>query len=102
MTEWEAFLDEVPSRIVEVIERGPFPLTEYGNSSSLSRGDKNRGIMRFKGGDGRGHVSVKSGQQAVVYWDPKFCSPSFKPKNIPDPVLARHDKSEVITAFKKL
>lgn len=97
---WEEFMDDVPARVAEVIEEGPFPLTRY-DSSKLTFADKKRGIMRFKGGDGRGgRVPVKGGQRAVVYFDPAFCEE--KVLNIPEPVVARHSDSEVTEAFKKL
>jgi len=98
---WEAFLSDAPERVVEVIENGPFPLADY-DAGKLTYADKKRGMMRFKGGDGRGHLSVKKGQQAVVYFDPAFCEPPHVPINIPDRVLARHSDSEVVQEFKKL
>lgn len=99
--EWEGFLHSAPDRVVGVIEEGPYPLMEY-ERSSLTWKDKKLGLMRYKGGDGRGHVTVKHGQRAVVYFDPDFCSQEYQPINIPDRVLARHSDEEVLQEFKKM
>lgn len=96
---WEQFLEDAPQRVVEVIEDGPFPLADY-DASKLSWPDKRKGMMRFKGGNGRGHLTVKSGQEAVVYFDPDFCE--VEVENIPEPVEARHTESQVIEAFNNL
>lgn len=93
---WQSFLQDAPAHVIEVIEDGPFPLSEYG-SERISIADKRRGISRFKGG--KGNISVKSGQKAVVYFDPTFAE---SVENIPSHIEARHSESEVIEVFKTL
>lgn len=98
---WAAFMRDAPARVVEVIEDGPFPLKEYG-AEKLTWTDKKRGMMRFKGGDGRGHVQMKQGMEAVVYFDPAFCEGKYIPIEVPDGVRERHAESEVLAEFNKL
>jgi len=98
---WQAFLRDAPPRVVEVIEDGPFPLKEYG-SSKLTWTDKKRGMMRYKGGDGRGHISMKQGMASVVYFDPAFCEGEFIPIEVPDEVRERHSEENVLAEFKKI
>lgn len=95
---WADYKEGAPDRVIEVIENGPFPLSDYG-SSKLSHADKRRGMMRFKGGDGRGHVPVKSGQKAIVYFDADFAEGL---ENVPEHIEARHSRGEVIEAFTKM
>jgi len=66
MSGWTGFLALAPERVREVIESGPMTYGEYG-SGKLSVRDKQMGLMRFKGGTGRGAIPMKSGQRAVVY-----------------------------------
>jgi hypothetical protein len=98
---WEAYLNDAPERVVDVIENAPFPLADY-DGSKLTYKDKKRGMVTFKGGNGRGHINMKSGMESVVYFDPAFCEPPHVPINIPDPVLARHSDSEVLREFENL
>jgi len=103
MKGFDAFLAMAPDRVTEVIEDGPFPQAEYGgNGQKITARDKRMGIMRFKGGNGRGHLSTKSGQQGVVYYDPDFATEEYQFDDTPDSVLERHAEENVIAAFKKL
>lgn len=101
MKGWQAFLRDSPERVVEVIESGPFPLADYG-AEKLTYADKKKGMMRYKGGDGRGHVKMKQGMEAVVYFDPAFCEGYFIPIDVPDEVMERHADSEVLAEFNQL
>ena len=98
---WAAFLREAPARVVEVIEDGPFPLKEY-DGSKLTYPDKKKGMMRYKGGDGRGHIKMKTGMKAVVYFDPDFCEGKYRPIEVPDEVIERHSEPNVLAEFQKL
>lgn len=98
---WQAFLRECPTRVVEVIDDGPFPLKSYG-SSKLTYADKKKGMMRYKGGDGRGHINMKKGMAGVVYFDPDFCQGKFVPIGVPDDVIEQHSESNVLAEFRKL
>lgn len=98
---WQAFLEDAPERVVEVIEDGPFPRAEYG-SEKLTHRDKKMGIMRYKGGEGRGHTPMKKGTPAVVYFDPDFCQGEHTPIDVPDSVLERHSKQAVTVVFEEL
>ena len=98
---WAAFLQEAPARVVEVIEDGPFPLLEY-NGSKLTYADKKKGMMRYKGGAGRGRGKMKSGMKAVVYFDPDFCEGKHRPIEVPDDVIERHSEPNVLAEFQKL
>lgn len=98
---WEAFLREAPPRVVRVIEEGPFPLADY-DAGKLTYRDKKMGMMRYKGGDGRGHVKMKQGMEAVVYFDPAFCEGQYIPIEVPDEVMERHAEKNVLAEFQKL
>jgi len=101
MKGWQAFLRDSPERVVEVIEEGPFPLADYG-AAKLTYPDKKKGMMRYKGGDGRGHVKMKQGMEAVVYFDPAFCEGEFIPIDVPDEVMERHAEDKVLAEFNQL
>lgn len=95
------FLMFCPDRVRRVIQEGPVPLKEYG-SDRFNQLDKKFGLMRFKGGEGRGGISMKSGQAGVVYWDPDFMDPEYKPSDIPEEVLDKHTYEEYVSVFKSL
>ena len=101
MKGWSAFIRDAPERDVEVIDDGPFPLKEYG-AAKLSYRDKKMGMMRYKGGDGRGHIKMKTGMKAVVYFDPDFCEGKNRPIEVPDEVIERHSEPNVLAEFQKL
>lgn len=101
MNGWTGFLALAPERVREVIENGPMPYAEYGGSK-LTAKDKRMGMMSFKGGEGRGGLSMKASKQAVVYYDPSFAKPEYTPDDIPDSVLERHSYEEYVAEFKKL
>lgn len=101
MKGWQAFLNDAPTRVSDVITNGPKPLKEYG-SDKLTYKDKQMGIMRFKGGDGRGHVQMKRGMAAVVYYDPSFAAPEHQPIDVPDYIKDLHAESKVLAEFNKL
>lgn len=102
MKGWQAFLRDSPERVVDVIDSGPFPLKQYG-ASKLTYADKRKGMMRFKGGDGRGgDLKMKSGMASVVYFDSDFCEGEFVPIDVPEAVLERHSDENIVEAFRKL
>jgi hypothetical protein len=101
MSGWTGFLALAPERVREVIESGPMTYGEYG-SGKLSVRDKQMGLMRFKGGTGRGAIPMKSGQRAVVYFDPDFVSSEYQVSDVPDTILDKHSKSNVIASFKEM
>ena len=101
MKGWSAFLRDAPERVVEVIEDGPFPLAEYGGGK-LTYADKKCGMMRYKGGDGRGHIKMKQGMASVVYFDPAFCEGENIPIDVPDEVIERHSEENVLAEFRKI
>jgi len=101
MKGWSAFLRESPARVVRVIEEGPFPLKEY-DAGKLTYADKKKGMMRYKGGDGRGHIKMKTGMASVVYFDPNFCEGEFIPIDVPDEVMERHAEDKVLAEFNQL
>jgi hypothetical protein len=97
---WDDFYESCPDRVKDVIDNGPKPLADYGYDS-MSYADKKRGMMRFKGGNGRNtRVQMKSGMAAVVYFDPTFAEPPVE--NVPDSVESRHSEKEVTDVFKLL
>lgn len=98
---WSTFLDDSPSRVVDLIEGGPIPMAEYP-TSKLRQTDQKRGVMRFKGGTGRGGIPVKSGQECVVYFDGDFRIGVYQEPDVPDEVQDRHTRQAVTEAFKKL
>jgi hypothetical protein len=103
MKGFKAFLLMAPDRVREVIESGPFPQMEYGNGGQkITARDKRMGIMRFKGGEGRGGIPMKHGQRGVVYYDPAFASEEYQFDDTPDAVLERHEREEYVKEFKKL
>lgn len=103
MSNWMGFLALAPERVVDLIEDGPKPLVEYGTHGNLRRTDKKMGVMRFKGGEGRGGVSTKAGQQGVAYFDPSFAAPCYDVMgDVPDDVLKRHSYEEYRAVFEKL
>lgn len=97
---WQSFLESLPDRAREVVEHGPMPLLEYDGKVTFK--DKKAGLVKFKGGNGRGRVNIKSGKQAVVYFDPDFCWPEMEPLDVPDSVLERHSMNNVIDTFEEM
>lgn len=103
MKGFSAFVMMSPDRVSDVVENGPFPQMEYGgNGQKITARDKRMGIMRFKGGEGRGGIPMKHGMRGVVYYDPAFAHEEYRFDDIPDSVLDRHARSNVVAEFKKL
>lgn len=100
---WQDFINSIPDRVREVIEEGPFPQTEYaGNGQKITARDKRMGIMRFKGGDGRGGLPMKQGGRGVVYYDPYFAHDEYTFDDIPESVIDQHSDLAIRKEFKKL
>lgn len=103
MNGFDAFLTMAPDRVSDVIENGPFPQSKYGgNGQKITARDKRMGIMRFKGGEGRGGLSMKKGGKGVVYYDPNFAHEEYQFDDIPEDVLERHSSDNIKSEFKKL
>jgi len=103
LTDWQEFLLEAPDRVTQVIKAGPFPQTKYGgNGQKITARDKRMGIMRFKGGEGRGGLTMKRGMRGVVYYDPDFAHDEYRFDEIPDHVTDRHSDEEIRKEFAKL
>lgn len=104
MEGFNAFLKAVaPERVRRVIVTGPFPQTKYGGTGQkITARDKRMGIMRFKGGEGRGGIPMKHGQRGVVYYDPDFPHEEYQFTDIPNTVLDRHGRHHIVREFKKL
>lgn len=98
---WTAFLNDAPERVVTLIEHGPMPLKEYG-SDRFNYLDKKHGLVPFKGGNGRGHINMKSGMAAVVHFDPNFITLDEPVENIPDDVMELHSEEEILAVFERL
>lgn len=101
MKGWQQWLDDAPDRIREVVENGPMPLKEYG-SQKYARLDRVHGLIRFKGGDGRGRINVKKGSAAVIYFDPSFTDHEHTPIRVPAEIMEKHSKDNVIEVFNQL
>ena len=104
MEGFNAFVKAVaPERVREVIIGGPFPQTEYGGTGQkITARDKRMGIMRFKGGEGRGGIPMKHGQRGVVYYDPDFAHDEYTFDDVPDDVIEKHSRTHIVREFKKL
>lgn len=99
--DWDSFINAAPERVVSLIEEGPKPLKEY--EGELTWADKKRGVMRFKGGDGRGHVNMKQGMAAIAYFDPAFATGEYEiDGQMPQDVQERHAKANVLEEFQDL